>query len=61
MNEAIMEKMGFEEEVQMVKEGKCPICVTVITAEMLDEMPLADKKEFRISGICSKCQAEIFG
>ncbi len=56
MNEKIMEALGFQKEMDNVKQGKCPFCGTVITPEILDEMSPSDYNEYQISGLCSKCQ-----
>jgi oligoribonuclease (3'-5' exoribonuclease) len=61
MNEKIMEKMGFVEEVDLVKHKKCPFCKVDITAQMLEEMNFLELKEHRISGLCKKCIDEMFG
>jgi hypothetical protein len=61
MNEEIMKKMGFGEEVKMVKEGKCPFCGSVISAQMLAGMSALELRELKISGLCKTCQDEMFG
>ena len=47
----------FPEMKKLKDEGKCPICKEII-GEFKDEL---SKKEFRISGLCQKCQDETFG
>jgi len=38
--------------------GICPFCKKPVNEnDFLDELP---KKEFRISGLCQKCQDEVF-
>lgn len=61
MNEAIMKKAGFGEEVNKVKYGYCPFCNIYITEKMKSKMSSADLREFKISGLCSSCQKEMFG
>ena len=59
MNESIMRQAGFDKEVDAVKCGKCPICNQEIDMEeFVDEI---SRREFYISGMCQKCQNEIFG
>lgn len=59
MNEEIMRKAGFGKEVDRVKEGKCPSCGKKIdtTIEFSDEVSI---REYGISGLCQKCQNEVF-
>ena len=59
MNEKIMEKAGFAQEVKAVKEGKCPFCgQPVKISDFRDALSL---KEYKISGLCQKCQDKVFG
>ena len=59
MNYELMKAAGYGEEVKRVQEGKCPFCSKVIDPkEFRDEL---SRKEYRISGLCQKCQDEIFG
>lgn len=60
MNEEIMRKAGFGKEVELVKEGKCPSCGKKIDTmtEFRDELLMCEHK---ISGLCQKCQDEVFG
>lgn len=58
MNKKILLKAGFIDEVTAVENGKCPICHTIIDVE--DFCDLLSVKEFMISGLCQKCQDEIF-
>lgn len=49
---------GMSEEVRRVMLGMCPFCKTPVTTEDFgDDLSL---KEFQISGMCPKCQDEIF-
>ena len=58
MNEEIMRKAGFGKEVDPVKEGKCPVCGDPIdTKEFRSELEF---REYKISGMCQKCQDEVF-
>lgn len=59
MNEEIMKKAGFSKEVKKVKEGLCPTCGKKIDCS--DFRDSISKREFKISGMCQKCQDEIFG
>ena len=48
----------FPEETQNIKEGKCPFCGEKIKMDNFkDEL---SRKEFEISGMCQKCQDNIF-
>jgi len=59
MNENIMQKTGYDKYLKTIKEGKCPFCKKQIDIESFkDELSL---KEFAISGLCQKCQDEVFG
>lgn len=59
MNEDLMKAMGFGKEVDKVKQGKCPFCDQVVKQE--DFRDDLSRKEFKISGLCQKCQDETFG
>lgn len=59
MNKNLMIHAGFKKEVEAVEAGKCPFC-----GEKVDQDSFRDelsKKEFKISGLCQKCQDETFG
>lgn len=59
MNKEILEQLGFIEELNRISCGCCPICNSKIyTDEFRDSLSV---KEFRISGLCQKCQDKIFG
>lgn len=58
MNKEILKAAGFEKEVKMVGQGCCPICNCLIDKEgFRDEL---SEKEFKISGLCQKCQDKVF-
>jgi hypothetical protein len=58
MNKEIMKAFGFESEVKLVEEGKCPFCQEPIKSdEFRDEL---SRKEYVISGMCQKCQDKTF-
>ena len=58
MNRNIMRAAGFGEQIRMVDQGKCPLCgKVVIMDDFKDEL---SRREFKISGICQKCQDDIF-
>lgn len=51
----------FPEEMQAVKEKKCPFCGHAVgdyPEFFRDEL---SRKEFRISGLCQRCQDDTFG
>jgi hypothetical protein len=59
MNKEIMKKAGFSEHVKLVEEACCPFCGTnIILEEFRDEI---SRSEFKISGLCQKCQDKAFG
>lgn len=59
MNKDIMRAAGFGDHVDLVEQGKCPFCGKVISlADFRDPLSV---KEFHISGLCQKCQDEMFG
>lgn len=58
MNKDIMRKVGFENEVTLVENFICPMCKTDLAGHKFrDKLSL---KEFTISGLCQKCQDNIF-
>ena len=58
MNKAIMKSLGFEEEVKLVEEVKCPFCkMPIKVSDFKDQLSI---KEYRISGLCQSCQDEVF-
>jgi len=59
MNKDIMKAAGFGAEVEEVENGKCPICHCKI--KMKDFKNEISKREFKISGLCQKCQDKVFG
>ena len=61
MNEGIMRSVGFGKQVDRMKAGKCSWCGKKATALEKMNMDELTKKEFEISGLCEKCQKEIFG
>ncbi|GAH25063.1 unnamed protein product [marine sediment metagenome] len=60
MNEKIMRKARFGEEVDRVKEGKCSLCEKEIDT-VFAFRDGASKREFAISGLCQECQDKTFG
>jgi hypothetical protein len=50
---------GFDKEVELVDRGQCPFCQKPVDPESFrDDL---SRKEFKISGLCQKCQDEMFG
>ena len=59
MNKELMKQAGFGRQVKAVEQGKCPFCgKTVESDEFRDDI---SKEEFKISGLCQKCQDNVFG
>ena len=54
MNKEIMKSAGFEEEVERVEKGICPICEKQILAGSFRDA--LSEREFQISGLCQECQ-----
>jgi hypothetical protein len=59
MNKDIMRQAGFSEEVDNVEAGNCPFCGKPVFME--DFTDALSRKEYGISGLCQKCQNEMFG
>lgn len=59
MGKDILEQLGFNEVLDRISHGHCPICNNEICeGEFRDSFSI---KEFEISGICQKCQDKISG
>lgn len=59
MNETILRATGFSREVELVHNSQCPLCSREIeVGSFRDELSI---KEYKISGMCQKCQDKIFG
>ena len=59
MNEELI-KAFFPNEVELVKQNKCPFCKKDIDVETEFRDSLS-KREYNISGLCQKCQDKTFG
>lgn len=57
MNKKIMRDLGFGKEVDLVEKNLCPICRSPV-GKFKDKL---SEKEFKISGMCQKCQNKVFG
>lgn len=49
----------FPKAAKAKEQGKCPICEQIIYQE--DFRDVISKREYRISGLCQKCQDMVFG
>lgn len=59
MNDEIMKAAGFGDAVDAKHLGICPFCGREIQAsEFRNEL---SKREYKISGLCQKCQDDFFG
>jgi len=59
MKKEIMRAMGLGAEVDRVEKGLCPFCEKKVEEkDFRDEL---SRKEFKISGLCQKCQDATFG
>ena len=59
MNSEVMSAAGLGDYVDKVKLGKCPFCGKDTKAN--DFRDVLSLREFKISGLCQKCQDETFG
>jgi len=55
----MLHSADFDKEVNRAELGLCPLCGAPIRLE--DFKDESSRKEFKISGLCQKCQDEIFG
>jgi hypothetical protein len=54
-----LKALGFDEEVDRLNRGECPFCgAPTDDNSFRDELSV---REFRISGLCQKCQDKTFG
>lgn len=56
MNKDLMRSIGFGAQVDLIEEGKCPFCKKIV--EGFEDVK--SYKEFQISGLCQKCQDDIW-
>jgi pyrimidine operon attenuation protein/uracil phosphoribosyltransferase len=58
MNKKILKAMGFNTELERIENHQCPLCGIVIdVTKFRDDL---SKREYKISGLCQKCQDYIF-
>lgn len=58
MNKKLMRKAGFQKETERFEAGICRFCKRDITEnEFRNEKSL---REWRISGLCQRCQDKMF-
>ena len=49
---------AMPEKAELIKSGKCPICQKQVSvSDFKDEL---SRKEFKISGLCQKCQDKVW-
>lgn len=58
MNKEIMREVGFGDFVDSVENKLCPFCKKLVNENEFETE--LERKEFKISGLCKKCQDEIF-
>ena len=58
MNKDLMIKTGFKKQIESIESGNCPICKDEINIK--DFKDYLSIKEYRISGLCQKCQDKVF-
>jgi hypothetical protein len=76
MNDDVMRAAGFGRQMEMVKEHRCPFCGDKIVVhphaifyggegqvKTIEHLFRNEKslREFKISGLCQKCQDKTFG
>lgn len=59
MDKNITKAMGFGEEIKQVEQGNCPLCHKPVHPNSFKNEP--SLREYRISGMCQKCQDDFFG
>lgn len=59
MNDEIMRQVGFGDKVDLKNNGQCPNCKAKVNSNSFRDD--VSRREFKISGLCQKCQDEIFG
>jgi|TARA_R100001530_G_C4302545_1_gene150888 hypothetical protein len=60
MNKTIMNELGFEKEVEQVEKNICPFCHEKVPFGKLSFKDDVSFNEFKISGLCQKCQDKTF-
>jgi len=55
----ILKAMGFEKEVEKVRNGLCPLCSKPVCVEDFKDATSVD--EYKTSGICQECQTLVEG
>ena len=58
MNKKIVSEAGFDKEISRIEKYLCPFCGDAIKIE--DFRDKISRKEYNISGLCQKCQDQIF-
>ena len=58
MNKDIMRAAGWGKQVKLIEEKKCPFCKNFIDVKSFKNE--INKKEYKISGLCQKCQDGFF-
>jgi len=59
MSEGIVKRLGFGNQLKIIKGGKCPDCGRVVIRN--DFRNRVSLMEYSISGLCQVCQDEFFG
>ena len=60
MNKEFMKHFGFNKEVDLVEQGKCPLCKKDIVPIIDSFINQESFKDYQISGLCQECQDSIF-
>lgn len=57
MNEQIVRKLGYDQALQRITHGRCPLCNHSI-GQFRNEQ---SEQEYLVSGLCQTCQDDIMG
>ena len=59
MSKSISISISFDDWEDAVTDGRCPACGNSVRIKSLRDT--LSRKEYKISGLCQKCQDEVFG
>jgi hypothetical protein len=55
----VLKRMGYTKQSERIQQDLCPSCGKFINpSDFKDDL---SRREFRLSGMCQKCQDETFG
>lgn len=50
-----LKEKGFQRELELVKQGRCPVCAKKVHTSMFEGRDIKYAKEFALTGICPFC------